>query len=66
MLVVIVRYARICDIVKSTGCSLVDALLERSYLTDITHGVRFCCVTLGLRPLFTHESVKDRRIAEQI
>ncbi|KJV87847.1 CRISPR-associated DxTHG motif domain protein [Anaplasma phagocytophilum str. CRT53-1] len=51
---------------KSTGCSLVDALLERSYLTDITHGVRFCCVTLGLRPLFTHESVKDRRIAEQI
>ncbi|QLL66480.1 hypothetical protein O998_01090 [Anaplasma phagocytophilum str. Norway variant1] len=62
LLVVIVRYARICDIVKSTGCSLVDALLKRSYLTDITHGVPvLLCYTGDYGPLFTHESVKDRR-----
>ncbi|WP_249548855.1 hypothetical protein [Anaplasma phagocytophilum] len=62
LLVIIVRYARICSIVKTTGCSLIDALLERSYLTDVTHGVPvLLCYTGDYGPLFTHESVKSKR-----
>ncbi|MFV9838842.1 MAG: hypothetical protein AB8U44_02335 [Aaplasma endosymbiont of Hyalomma asiaticum] len=55
--VVIVRYYSVYNEVKTTGCSVVDALLARSCLTDVSEGVPvLICHTGDKGPLFISES----------
>ena len=60
--VVIVRYYSVYNEVKTTGCSVVDALLARSCLTDVSEGVPvLICHTGDKGPLFISESKPYKR-----
>ena len=60
--VIAVRYYSVYDEVKTTGCSVVDALLAKSYLSDLLEGVpALICYTGSKGPLYTTESMPYRK-----
>ncbi|MDB1135183.1 hypothetical protein [Candidatus Anaplasma sp. TIGMIC] len=60
--VAVMRYIMAADVVKTTGCSMVEALLARSYLADITQGLpALVCYAGENGPLYTRESTAYKK-----